>query len=452
MPVAVVGVSHRTAPVEVRERFAIPGADAAAVLDTLRSSMAVEEAVLLSTCNRTEFYVYPVGEPRALHAVHDLMAAKAGPLSRPVAEYVYELTDREAVRHLFRVAAGLDSLVMGESEIQGQVRDAYRSAVEAGREPPFAGTVLARLFQDALSVGGRVRAETALGEGAASVASVAVALAGKIFGSLAPRRVLVLGAGSTAEQVVDALGREGVEDVSVVSRTYSRAADLARRVRGRALELRELSQALRSTDIVVASTAAPHPVLRPPTFREAFPSGPSSPLLIIDIAIPRDVDPDIGLEPNVFLYNIDDLRFIIDENLHRRTRAVVSAEGIVDEQTEGFVAWFAGLEVVPVIRALRLRAEEVRRAEVDRAMARLGRLEDDERERIHELSRRLVNKLLHPPSVRLREGAADGRGEELVEAARFLYALDEASEIETDSPPQTSAESGEESPDSASGG
>jgi len=422
MPLAVVGVSHQTAPVEVRERFAFLEDEVQEALHRLRSASGVEEAVLLSTCNRTEFYLYPVLDPEIIGAAESMLEAKAGHLSRPATSYLYRHTSVDAVRHLFRVASGLDSLVTGEAEIQGQVKDAYHRASEAS--PPLAGAVLNRLFQTALSVGGRVRADTPLGEGAASVASVAVELAKKIFGSLSDRRVLVIGAGTTAERVVEALAREGAKDIIVVNRTYERAADLAQRLHGRALRMQQLSTALADVDIVLTSTAAPHAVLRPVTFREAFPSGPSRPLLIVDIAIPRDVDPALAEEPNVFLYNIDDLRKIVDETLERRQTSVNAADLIVDRHAEDFIAWYASLEVVPVIRGLREQADRIREVELERLVARLG-FQGSDRDAVAEFSQRLLNKLLHLPTVRLREGAANGRAAELVEAIRYLYGLEE---------------------------
>ena len=452
MPLAVVGVSHQTAPVEVRERFAFAQEEEAPVLERVRALAGVDEAVLLSTCNRTEFYLYPILDPETLQTVERVLADKASPLPRPASAYLYSHRDEEAVRHLFRVSSGLDSLVMGEAEIQGQVRDAYHRAALTPAEPPLAGPVLNRLFQTALSVGGRVRAETPLGEGAASVASVAVELSRKIFGSLADRRVLVLGAGSTAELVVEALGREGAHDLTVVNRTYERAADLASRLNGRALRLQELSGALREVDIVLTSTAAPHPVLRTPTFREAFPSGPSRPLLVIDIAIPRDVEPALGDEPNVFLYNIDDLRKIVDETLERRREAVATAETIITGTTRDFLAWYASLEVIPVIRAMRERAERLRAAELERVLARLD-LDETGREALDDFSRRMLNKLLHLPTVRLREGAAGGRAAELVDALRYLYGLDDVSTAEParEKAPEP-GETGEVGGDAAPGG
>ncbi len=253
--------------------------------------------------------------------------------------------------------------------------------------------------------------------------SVAVELARKIFGQLGRKRVLVIGAGEAAGLVAQALEREGVEGILVTSRSYQKAADLAERFCGRAVELGDLAGSLREVDIVVSSTSAPHAVLTGRTFREAYPDGMRGPLLLIDIAIPRDIDPDVGDESNVFLYNIDDLRAIVDETLDRRRDAVASSERIIDEAAEEFVAWYAALEVVPIIRSLRSRAEEIRQAEVGRLLAKLDGQAPEVRAEIETFSRRFLNKLLHEPTVRVRARAADGRAAEAAEAARLLFGL-----------------------------
>ncbi len=360
------------------------------------------------------------------------MRQAGGRLSETPEDYLYLHRGDDAIRHLFRVASGADSMVLGEAEIQGQVQEAYEIASEAPSDSPLVGPILSRLFERALSVGGRVRHETALGEGSASVASVAVDLAGKVFGSLRNRRVLVLGAGSTAELVVEALEREGVQGVVVANRTYDRARELAARLQGEAVRFERMAEALGTTDIVVASTAAPHPLITPETVRTAFPEGPRGPFLVIDIAIPRDVDAAVGDEPNVFLYNVDDLRQIVDENLERRRESVPAAEKIVREEAREFRAWMASREVVPMIRSLRSRGHELRREELERTLTALDHLSQEDRERVEELSRRLVNKLLHDPTVRLKRGAANGRGPDLIEAVRFLYDLETTGEGEGD--------------------
>lgn len=425
MSLAILGVSHRTAPIEVRERFVFSRADALAALALLRASGAAHEAVLLSTCNRTEVYadIEAGGEGRAV--AERILADRAGPLPEAAKEYLYWLEGRDAVRQLFRVTAGLDSMVLGEAEIQGQVRESYEYAALAPVEPPFAGPVLSRLFQTALSIGGRVRSETELGRGSASVPSVAVELARKIFGSLRGRKVLVLGAGDTAELAVEALAREGVHGIVVANRTRERAQALAERLGGSAIGFDDLATALRGADIAVSSTGAPHAVLTLDTVRRAFPVGPPRPLFIIDIAVPRDVEPDVGKERNIFLYNIDDLQQIAGHTLHRRGEALPAAERIVTEGADEFWRWYSSLDVVPVIRSLRERGERVRQEELARTLQRLSHLGNEDRAVVEELSRRLLNKLLHTPTVHLRRGAANGRSETLIEAAREMFGLEE---------------------------
>lgn len=424
MSLAVLGVSHRTAPVEVRERVAFGPAEAARALLWLRDEGGVEEAILLSTCNRTEVYLFPAPSETEFGAVEALLARRAGPLVSPLSEYLFRRQGHGAVRHLFEVTSGLDSMVTGEAEIQGQVRDAYELAAALPLDPPVAGPVMNRLFQMALSVGGRVRAETSIAEGAASVASVAVDLARKIFGSLRGRRVLIMGAGVTAELMVDALARDGVEGILVANRTYDRAMQLAERLHGRAVQFDRMVEALPSADIILSSTAAPHPVLTREAFRKAFPEGRRRPLLAIDVAVPRDIDPAVGDERDVFLYNVDDLRRIVDEHVRIRSDAVPEADRLITAQAEAFRSWYASREVVPVIREMRGRAEEHRAHELDRLFGKLDHLNEEDRSRVEEFSRRLLRKILHQPSTRLRRSMVAGRGEELVDAIRFLYGLD----------------------------
>jgi glutamyl-tRNA reductase len=425
IPLAVVGVSHETAPVDVRERVAYDPAEASEVLTSLRREEGFEEAVLLSTCNRTEVYVFPARADATLASVERALSRKASSVEGGVGRYLFRKDGDEAVRHLFGVTAGLDSLVTGESEIQGQVRDAYQRAAEGAGKPPFVGPVMNRLFQMALSAGGQVRSQTSIGEGSASVASVAVELARKIFGSLHGKRVLVLGAGLTGELIVEALGRQGAQSVVVANRTYDRAVSLARKHRGHAIRFDEIAQALSSVDIVLSSTAAPHPVLTRAILRESFASPRRHPLLIIDVAIPRDVDPAVGDEPGVFLYNVDDLRKIVEEHVHMREGAFPAARAIIQTRAEEFETWYASLQVVPVIRQIRERAEAARRVELDRLFEGMEHLTPEDRSRVEEFSRRLQNKLLHEPTTRLRKGMTEGEGGDLVDTVRFLYSLDD---------------------------
>lgn len=423
MPLAVVGASHRTAPIELRERFAfgrteVPGA----LLDL---SADGSEAVVLSTCNRTEVYLsLPDGSDGVEHA-RALLSSRIGAEGSEGARYFYVHRDRQAAEHLFRVASGLDSMILGEPQIQGQVKEAYATAREvASEDGPVVGQALHRLFQTAFSIGGRVRSETGLGIGAASVSSAAVDLSKKIFGSLKGRRALVLGAGEMSETTMECLRAEGVRTAIVANRTYERARELAERLGGEAIHWEDFASALPEVDIVICSTAAPHPVLTLDRLRAALPHGPRKPLCIIDIAIPRDVEPAVGDEPNVFLYNIDDLQGIVDANLGRRRAELPAAEQIVLRGVDDYWAWYSGLAVVPTIRALRDRGEAVRQAELERALRQLSHLSPEDQLAIDALTRSLVNKVLHAPTARLRQAAGNGRGTGVLDTVRYLFELD----------------------------
>ncbi len=429
-PVSVVGVSHLTAPVEIRERFAFAPAEGEVALGRLRARSEVQEAVLLSTCNRTELYVCPAGNERVREAAERVLSEKAGEVVGGTQQYLYHHDGETAVRHLYRVAGGLDSLVLGEAEIQGQVKEAYVLAGGSAVQPTL-GPTLHRLFQTALSAGGRIRSTTPIGEGAASVASVAVDLARKIFGGLEGRQVMILGAGATAELVVEALGRDGIRGLVVSNRTYERASELAGRLSGRAVHFDEMPFELAKTDILIASTSAPHPLVTGDGFRHAREGSQGGPLLILDLAIPRDVESEVGNEANVFLYNVDHLHEILDDNLLKRRESVPEAEAIVEEYARDFLHWYGARSVVPVIRSLRGRWDDVRRGELDRLWQKLSHLSADDRDLVEGFSKQLLNKLLHDPTKRLKQGAGNGRGIEFIDAVRYLHDLDT---VEADHP------------------
>ncbi len=425
MPIAVIGANHLSAPIEVRERFALGRSDAPSVLADLVDTGVSQEAVLVSTCNRTELYVSLPDLERGDAAFREVLAERLESSPDKLSGYLYRHRDRQAVEHLFRVAAGLDSMVLGEPQIQGQVKDAYHLAQETyGQTGPVVGTTLNRLFQSAFSVGARVRTQTELGLGAASVSTAAIELAKKIFGSLRGRHALVLGAGEMSEITLELLRAEGVRSWVVTNRTYERAVDIATRWGGRAVAWDDLGSALQGAEIVICSTGAPHAVLTRDRFRAAFPKGVSRPMCIVDIAIPRDVDPLVGEEPNVFLYNVDDLRQIVDDSLDRRRAEIPRAEEIIATGVEEFWDWHASLAVVPTIRDLRDHGESVRKAEVDRVLRRLSHLPPEDREAIEAMTRAMLNKLLHSPTVRLREAAGNGRGTTVLDTVRYLFQLD----------------------------
>ncbi|HEX6925993.1 MAG TPA: glutamyl-tRNA reductase [Longimicrobiaceae bacterium] len=448
MSLAVVGINHRTAPVRVRERLAYSRAEIPAALRRLLGSGALDEAVLLSTCNRTEVYLSAADETLGEAAARELLAEQWRE-PQPILSYLYARRGRSVVEHLFRVTSGIDSMILGEPQIQGQVREAYQLAMEVGKGPEaVVGPILNRLFQTALSVGGRVRTETEVGMGAASISSAAVELAKKIFGTLKGRHALVLGAGEMSAVTLECLRAEGVQSCVVANRTYDRAVELAERFRGRAVHWEALGEELPHADIVICSTAAPHPVLTLKRLRASLPGGAKRPLCIIDIAIPRDVEVEVGEEPNVFLYNVDDLQQIVDDSLGRRRREIPAAEAIISAASQEFWSWYTSLSVVPTIRELRERGESLRRAEVDRALRRLAHLSEPDRDAVEALTRSLMNKLLHAPTVRLRKAAGNGRGLDVIDTARYLFELDKNDEDLDD----TSADQGSElDPESAGG-
>ena len=415
MALIVAGVSHHTAPIEVRERFAHSTSETVGSAAALRATAGARETVLLSTCNRTEFYLVE-GDTDAASAVWAHLSARLG---SDATGYGYVRRDRDAVAHLYRVASGIDSMVLGEAQIHGQVRDAW----ELSRSE--SGAVLNRLFQSALLVASRVRTETAIGRGAASVSSAAVQLSKKIFGSLQGRRAMVLGAGEMSELALECLVREGVRAAIVANRSYERAHELAVRHGATALHYDECWAALRDVDVLLCSTSAPHPVVLVDHVRPALAARGDRPLCILDIALPRDVDPAVRALANVFLYDLDDLRSVVAASLERRHDELPSAEHVIADEVETYWAWLAGLSAVPVLTQVRAEMERVRERELAQALRRAGPLSPAQRDAMEHLSRALMNKFLHEPTVRLRAAAANGRGLGIVDAARYLFALDE---------------------------
>ena len=415
MAVIVLGVSHHGAPLDVRERLAFTSRDIVPALELLRIGAGVQEGVLLSTCNRTELYLVE-GDGEASPAGWALLSDRLGADASP---YGYVRRDREAAAHLFRVASGMDSMVVGEAQIHGQVRAAW----EASR--PTSGVVLNRLFQSALLTGGRVRSETQLGHGALSVSSAAVQLSKKIFGALTGRRAMVLGAGEMAELALASLQQEGVHAAIVANRTFERAQALAAQYGATAVHYDEAWSSLADVDLLICSTASPHPVVNAARVRSAIARRGHRPLCILDIAVPRDVDPDVAKLANVYLYDLDDLHSVVSANLERRRGELPAAEAVIAQEVESFWQWVAGLAAVPVLTQLREEMHRVRERELAAAMRRLGDLTPEQRAAVEHFSQSLTNKFLHEPSVRLRASAANGRGLGIVDAARYLFALDE---------------------------
>jgi len=409
----VAGVSHHTAPLELRERLVVSPAETDAAAQRILTASGAREIVLLSTCNRTEVY----GVEGDADAVPAIWSAFSALLGRDVAPFGYVRRDRDAVAHLFRVTAGVDSMILGEAQIHGQVRDAWE------RSRGASGAVLTRLFQTALMVSGRVRSETEIGRGAASTSSAAVQLASKIFGSLNGRHAMVLGAGEMAELALECLVSEGVRTAIVANRTHERAMSLAERYRAEALHYDECWQRIADVDLLICSTAAPHAIVGVEQIAGSLKERGDRPLCILDIAIPRDVDPAVGDLGNVFLYDLDDLQMVATSNIERRREELPAVEGIIGPEVEKYWEWLAGLAAVPVLRTFRTEMDRLREAELAETMRKLEHLSSRDREAIEHFSRALMNKFLHEPSVRLRAAAANGRGLGVVDALRYLFDL-----------------------------
>jgi glutamyl-tRNA reductase len=415
---ALAGISHHTASVELRERVAIDLEAAAALARRLAHGGAkAQEAVVLSTCNRTELYLAADDHDHVGQAADDALLALAGADAAALAPLAYRLADESAALHLFRVAAGLDSLVPGEGEILGQVRDAF----EAGAPGPL----LDRTFRMALHAGRRARVETAIGESPASVPAAAAALAQQVFEGLDGHRVVLVGAGRTSELTARNLRSRGATVAAVVNRSPDRAQRLASSLGARAVALEDVAEALDGADVVVSSTSSPGFVLTVEALGSALRARRGKPVLFVDLAVPRDVDPALASIDGCFVYDVDDLEAVVSASLDGRRAEAVAAERIVAAEAERFHAWQASLAVVPAIASLRAQAEDIRAAELARVETRLGRLTESERAMVDTVTAQIVNKLLHRPTVRMKEAAMTPDGLIYAEVVRHLFGLGE---------------------------
>ncbi len=426
MNILAIGLNHKTASVEVRERLAFADSRLRQALSALAECRAGQdgpalEAAILSTCNRTEIYALTKDVAKGHDSLVHFLSERQGLPPAEFESHLYTHVNEEAACHLFGVAAGIDSMIVGENEILGQVRQAYAIASAS----KAVGPVLARLFRKSITVGKRARTETSIGRDAISVSYAAVELAKKIFEDLDCCRALVVGAGETSELTLKNLIQSGVSEISVINRTRRKAEAIAQKCGGRVLDFERIGQALCSADIVVTSTAAPHPVVCPEAVKKAMVSRQHRPLLLVDIAVPRDVDPEVSRIDNVYLYDIDDLEKVVESNLERRRREIPKVRAIIQEEQADFMAWFNALDVLPTIAHLRGRAEEIRLAELEKALRTLGPLPERQRSAITALSLRIVNKLLHLPTVNLKERANGHQGHLYTAAIRDLFALDD---------------------------
>ena len=415
----VTGMSHRTAPLEVREQLALEEDKVRQILGDLSGRGLLTEVMILSTCNRVEVYGVAEVPGEARSAAFSLLGAQRGLRLPDLEALLYTKTEEDAVLHVFRVAASLDSMVLGEPQILGQVKDAFALAQSSSTVGPLLHTLMTQAF----NVAKKVRTETEIGRLAVSVSFAAVELARKIFGSLEGKSVLLVGAGEMGELAARHLVDQGSLPVYVTNRTRSRAEELARALAGTAVPFDQLDASMESVDIVITSTAAPEPIIRAAEVQRAMHARRSRPLFFIDIAVPRNVEAAVNGLPNVFCYDVDDLRGVVESNLRERQREAQRAEALVQREVERFAERLKDLEVVPTIVSLREKLEAVRRAEGDRALARLPNADAETRRIIEALSEAIINKVLHAPTVKLRDSSRQGHGPRWIELISELFGL-----------------------------
>ncbi len=425
MPLVCLGLSHHTAPVEVRERHAFPAHRMGEALIALRDYEAVREAVMVSTCNRLEIYAeledYETGVTQLKQFLTNFRHGDVSDMS----SYMYTLLGSQAIDHLFRVSTGLDSMLIGEAEILGQVKDAY---IQAQRARSL-GKTLHTLFREALNAGKAARSQTKIGNESTSVATAAVDFAKSHVGSLSASSVLIIGAGKMGALAAKRLKLEGAAELSVMNRSRDRASSVVAGLGvGRALDMPGLVDALQTTDIVITSTGASHFILTPGNVAEAMLGRPDRPLTIIDIAVPRDVDPEVARIPGVHLVDIDALKHVVEDNLDHRREAIPLVEEIISEHTERFHAWYQSRVAVPIITSLTQKAEAIREAEVERLFARCPDMTDRERMLVTGMSLTIISKLLHTAVVKIRDKAVENRAEALTHA----LILDELFDLRTE--------------------
>ena len=430
MHIAVLGVNHKTACIEVREQVALADDACRALVTDLAGRASVDEAVAVSTCNRTEVYLagrqLPLEEPAVEGLCFSTDVCRSDLL-----ESVYYLEDREAIHHLFSVASSLDSMVLGEAQILHQLKSSYGLAEEAGAT----GTVLNKLLRRSFEVGKRVRTETRIGESSLSIASVSVDLARNVFGDLDHRIALVIGAGEMAELVITHLQAHGVTRIMVANRTFERGVELAERFGGDAVRYEALPDHLAVADIVISSTAAKEAIITRADMEKVMRRRKNRSVFLVDIAVPRDFHPDVNKVYNAYLYDIDDLQDVVASNMDERQREAVKAREIVVEEVGLFEEWLKSLSVVPTLVALREWATSVKDEELERALARMPDLSDDERKKVGALAHSLVNKFLHPPTVRIKQMASDEEGYRYAESLRVLFGLNGPGERAEAGPP-----------------
>ncbi len=403
MNILVIGLNHDTAPIEIREKVAFNGTKLEEAVDTLKTFPEIKENIILSTCNRVEIYARVSDIVSGSERIKKFIADFHDVLQDKLNKSLYVHSGKSAITHVFRVASSLDSMVVGEPQILGQLKEAFDMALQR----KSTGVVLNKLIKKAISVAKRVRTETKIGEKAVNISFAAVELAKKIFEDLPTKSFMLMGAGEMAELAARHLIGNGVKDVIVTNRTFERAEELAREFNGRAVEFENFLQALVHTDIVICSTGAPNYILVKDHVHKIMKQRKNKPIFIIDISVPRNIDPETNDIDNVYLYNVDDLQGVVDTNIEERSREAEKGERIVDEEVETFLKWQTSLSAVPTIVALRDKAEAIRREELENTLRKLGNLGEKDTKAIEALTNSIVNKLIHYPTSALKSASED---------------------------------------------
>ncbi len=419
MNVALVGVSHKTAPVNIRERLHFPDLRLPEALSLLCSRYEFPESMILSTCNRVEVVTYAADPPEAVRKIRDFLCSFHQVPYETMREFLYDFTQVDAVRHIFRVAASLDSMVLGEPQILGQVKTAFSTAQSAGT----IGSTLSLLMNRAFFVAKRVRSETSIASSAVSISYAAVELAKKIFNDLKGKTVLILGAGKMSELAAKHLASSGVSEVLVWNRTYQRAIELAEVFKGEAVRTEELFKHIERADIIISSTGSPAFILNRADGERIIHLRKNRPVFIIDIAVPRDVDPEINKVSNIFLYDIDDLRNVIDANLRQRQREAQSAEEIVRQEVESLLNHSRTRDATPAILTLREHWEVIRKEELAKSRKRLGILSPEQEAVLESLTQSLINKMLHGPTSELKRLSRHPANDDHIDAVKRMFGL-----------------------------
>jgi len=423
MELLVVGLNHNTAPIEIRECLAFPEDKMEDALSKVHALPSVKENMIVSTCNRVEVYAATRETEKAIHALRDFFSQYHGISLKDFEKSLYTHVGEEAVRHIFRVASSLDSMVLGEPQILGQIKEAY----DFSQQVNTSGLILHRLLHRAFHVAKRVRTETKIAISAVSVSSVAVGLAEKIFGTLKKKTVLLIGAGEMCELAARHLVSGGIEKILVTNRTYERAASLAQEFRGEAIPFEEMGLGLKKTDIVLSATNSPQPLIGHDQITKVMRDRKQKPIFFIDIADPRDIEPKVGDIENVYLYNIDDLQKVANRNIKDREKEAQKAETIVRDEVVKFVNWYRSLDVTPTIVALRKKFEEIRKKELEKTLSLHPNLSEKEKKSLEALTSSIINKILHTPITLLKQTNEEAMADLYLDALHALFGLPEKS-------------------------